>query len=189
MSRIRTFIAIPITAAIRDRLIGLQKSLTLAAPDANWVEPETMHVTLLFLGEVDDRELPAVCRAVQNTVAEQPEFPLSLEGLGCFPNARRPRVLWVGLGMGTQEVVTVHDALEAPLLDLGCYRREERKYTPHVTLGRLQGDAPGDALAQALAKHQSFKAGELTVDELHVMSSELTAHGPVYAVLSRAKLS
>jgi 2'-5' RNA ligase len=126
---------------------------------------------------------------VQQAIADHAAFPLSVEGPGCFPNARRPRVLWVGVGLGVQEAVAVHDALEAPLLELGCYRREERRYTPHVTLGRLRGETPGDALVRALAKHQGFKAGETTVDELHVMSSELTSHGPAYAVLSRAKLS
>jgi RNA 2',3'-cyclic 3'-phosphodiesterase len=189
MSRTRTFIGIPLPRAIRDRLCELQRSLGASAPGVKWVEAENLHITLVFLGEVDDRELPAVCRAVQEAIAAHAAFPLSVEGPGCFPNTRRPRVLWVGAGMGAQEAVAIHDALEAPLFELGCYRREERKYTPHVTLGRLRGEAPGDALTLALAKHQGFKAGELTVDQLHVMSSELTSRGPIYAILSRAKLA
>jgi 2'-5' RNA ligase len=189
MPRTRTFIAIELPKSIRDRLVDLQASLGEAATDVKWVEPENLHVTLLFLGEVDDRELPAVCRAVQDALVAQPEFAMSVQGAGCFPNPRRPRVLWVGIGQGVQEVVAVHDALEAPLLALGCYRREERRYTPHVTLGRRRGEGPADALGRALAKHQAFHAGELTVSTIHVMASQLSSAGPTYSVLSRAKLA
>src|SRR5438067_10431014 len=152
MPRTRTFIAIELGKDIRDRLVALQESLAAAAPDVKWVGPEKLHVTLLFLGEVDDRELPAVCRAAQEAMAARAEFVLSVEGVGCFPNPRRPRIVWAGIGQGVQEVVGVHDALEAPLLVLGCYRRAERKYTPHVTLGRRRGEEPADALAKALGR-------------------------------------
>jgi 2'-5' RNA ligase len=188
MPRTRTFIAIELSKPIRDRLIALQEGLATAAPDVKWVEPDNLHVTLLFLGEVDDRELPAVCRAVQDALAEHPAFTLSVEGVGCFPNPRRPRVLWVGIKQGVQEVVAVHDALEGPLLDLGCYRREERKYTPHVTLGRRRSEGPADALSKALAKQQTWQGGDELVSEVHVMASELTRDGPQYTILSRARL-
>lgn len=189
MPRTRTFIAIALSRSIRDRLIALQEGLAAAAPDVKWVEPENMHVTLLFLGEVDDRELPAVCRASQDALVAYPAFTLSVAGAGCFPNARRPRILWVGIGQGAREVVAVHDALEGPLLDLGCYRREERKYTPHITLGRRRSEGPADALSRVLAKQQAWQGGEETVCEIHVMGSELTRDGPHYTILSRAKLA
>jgi 2'-5' RNA ligase len=188
MPRTRTFIGIELTKPIRDRLVALQEALADAAPDVKWVEPENLHVTQLFLGEVDDRELPAVCRAVQAAVAEYAAFPLSVAGAGCFPNPRRPRVLWVGVEQGIQDVVAVHDAMERALLELGCYRREERKYTPHITLGRVRREGPTDLLARALAQYQGWKAGELTVQEIHVMASQLTPQGPAYSILSRAKL-
>ena len=78
--------------------------------------------------------------------------------------------------------------LETPLLELGCYRREERQYTPHITMGRIKGERPAHNLAAELAKHQAWKGGETTIDEVHVMSSELGPKGPMYTVLSRAKL-
>jgi 2'-5' RNA ligase len=189
MPRTRTFIAVELSKAIRDRLVELQECLSATAKDVKWVEPENLHVTLLFLGEVDDRELPAVCRAVQNALAAQPAFPMTVQGAGCFPNPRRPRVLWVGIGQGVQQVVAVHDVLEEPLLALGCYRREERRYTPHITLGRRRSEGPADALARSLTQHQAFNAGELTVCAIHVMASQLTSTGPCYSVLSRARLT
>jgi 2'-5' RNA ligase len=188
MARVRTFIAIAIDKTIRDRLVALQESLARAGSEVKWVEPENLHVTLQFLGEVDQRELPAVCRAVSDGCQGHAAFPLSVETAGCFPNARRPRVLWAGVGTGTQEVCALHDALETPLLELGCYRREERHYTPHITIGRVKSDRPTDRLAQALAKQTGWKGGETIVREVLVMSSELTPQGPVYAVMGRGKL-
>jgi 2'-5' RNA ligase len=85
-------------------------------------------------------------------------------------------------------VKAVHDAIEAPLLEMGNYRRETRGYTPHVTLGRVKSDRPLDALAKALQKHQTWSAGEVTVDHVQVMSSVLGSDGPTYAVLGRARM-
>jgi 2'-5' RNA ligase len=189
MARLRTFIAIDLGKAIRDRLIALQENLARSGTEVKWVEPENLHVTLLFLGEVDERDVPQVCQVVAEAAQQRPSFPLSVETTGCFPNVRRPRVLWVGVGEGKQEVCTLHDALEKPLLELGCYRREERQYTPHITLGRVKSDRPTDRLAAALLKYAGWKGGETTVREVLIMSSELTSKGPIYTVLSRAKLS
>jgi 2'-5' RNA ligase len=189
MARLRTFIAVDLGKAIRDRCVALQESLARSGAECKWVEPENLHVTLLFLGEVVDRDVPALCEAVAEVCAKQAPFGASVESAGCFPNARRPRVVWVGVGAGAAELVALHDALEPPLLALGCYRREERQYTPHVTLGRVKGErSPADQLATALAKQAKWQGGTTEVRELLVLSSELTPQGPVYTVLSRAKL-
>src|SRR5438445_5785537 len=121
MARLRTFIAVDLGKAIRDRAVALQEALARGGTEVKWVEPANLHVTLLFLGEVEDREVPSVCRAVAECTARQTAFPMTIEGAGCFPNPRRPRILWIGVGEGTQELCALHDALEPPLLDLGCY--------------------------------------------------------------------
>jgi 2'-5' RNA ligase len=189
MARLRTFIAVDLGKSIRDRAVALQETLARSGVEVKWVEPENLHVTLLFLGEVDQRDVVDVCRAGADVCAARPPFPMKVETAGCFPNPRRPRVLWVGVGQGSQELCELHDALEPPLLTLGCYRREDRKYTPHITLGRVKSDRPTDKLAAALAKHAGWQGGEVLVREVLVLSSELTSQGPVYSVLSRAKLA
>ena len=188
MSRIRTFIAVGLDKAVRNRTIVLQETLMKAGTEVKWVEPENLHVSLLFLGEVGDREVVDVCRVVEEVAKEHPSFLMSVETAGCFPNPRRPRVLWVGVGEGTQPLCAIHDALETPLLELG-YRREERKYSPHITLGRVKSDRPTEKLASALAQHAGWKGGEIQVRELLVMGSKLTPQGPEYTVLSRGKLA
>jgi 2'-5' RNA ligase len=189
MTRLRTFIGVDIGKTIRGRAVALQEKLAQTTTEVKWVEQENLHVTLLFLGEVDDRGIANVCRAVGEETQKHPAFPMTIEGVGCFPNPRRPRVLWIGVGQGTQELCALHDALEGPLLDLGCYRREERAYTPHITLGRVKSERPSDQLPAALAKNAGWHGGQTTVDEILVMNSELTPKGPVYTVLSRAKLA
>src|SRR3954467_14784444 len=128
MARIRTFIAVDVDKSIRERMVSLQETLARSGTDVKWTEPENLHVTLLFLGEVDDREVVSVCRAVTESCAQVAPFAMQVERAGCFPNPRRPRILWAGVGQGTQELCALHDLLETPLLELGCYRREERKY-------------------------------------------------------------
>jgi len=188
MARLRTFIAVDLGQAIRDRCIAMQENLARLGASAKWVEPDNLHVTLLFLGEVDERDVPAVCTAVGTVCAEHDAFTLSVEKVGCFGSPRRPRTFWVGVGEGATELIALHDALEPPLLDLGCYRREERQFTPHITLGRAKGGDAGESLVAGLRKYATWSAGEVEVREIQVMSSELTRDGPIYGVLSRARL-
>jgi 2'-5' RNA ligase len=187
MSRIRTFIAVALLDAIRKKTVALQDELAQTGAQVKWVEPENLHVTMLFLGEVEDKEIARVCKIAQEAVDGQGPFPMTVESVGCFPHPRRPRTLWAGIGQGTQQLVTIHDQMEPPLMDLG-YRREERKFTPHITLGRVKSDHPTDKLAAALSKNAGWKGGDMTVQEIHIMGSELTPDGPVYTVLGRAKL-
>lgn len=189
MPRKRTFLGIDVGPEIRARLLSLQEELAEIAGDVKWVEPENLHITLLFLGEVDQREIIDLCRAAQGAVAELPAFTMSVTGAGCFPNARRPRTLWVGVGVGVQEVCAVHDAIEKPLLEMGSYRRETRGYVPHVTLGRVRGEQAHHDLAKALARHKSWGAGEVQVRDVQIMTSDLTPDGPIYTVAGRAKLA
>jgi 2'-5' RNA ligase len=189
MARVRVFVAVDPGKAVRARCVSLQETLARAAEGVKWVEPENLHLTLLFLGEVDERDLLPVCRAVGAACSERERFVLGLEGVGCFPNPKKPRTVWAGVGTGAKELVELHDALEEPLLALRCYRREERLFTPHLTLGRVKGDAPTDRLARELLRQAAWRGGESEVAEVLVMSSELRPEGAVYSVLSTAKLA
>src|SRR5205085_1118704 len=96
MSRVRTFIAVEIGDEIRKNAVALQQRLAKADPDVRWATPDTMHLTLLFLGEVDEREVVDVCRVVKDVAGREPPFPLRVSGVGAFPNARRPKTVWAG---------------------------------------------------------------------------------------------
>jgi 2'-5' RNA ligase len=190
MPRTRTFIAIDTGDAIRKQAVALQKQLGKLAPDGvNWTEPTGMHVTLLFLGEVDDREVVQVCRAVSAVAKREPAFPLAVSGVGAFPNPRRPKVVWGGVTDGADDLKRLQAALEAAMLDLGCYRKEDRAYTPHLTLGRVTDDAAAFALAAEVPKLAAWDGGRAAVNEVRVYTSELKRAGPEYTVIARAALT
>jgi 2'-5' RNA ligase len=189
MARTRTFIGIDIGDGIRAAAVALQKDLGRCGAEVKWVTPESMHVTLLFLGEVDDRALHAVCKVVSESAASEPPFALRVSGVGAFPTPRRPKVLWAGITDGAQSLQRLNAALEEKMLDLGCYRKEERGYTPHLTLGRVKGDADGFALTAELPKRLAWDGGRAAVDEVLVYSSEMDRDGPVYRVIGRAPLT
>lgn len=189
MGKTRTFIGVDIGDAIRASAAALQKELSKGGAGVKWAAPEAMHVTLLFLGEVDDRELHAVCRAVKGVAATEPPFALRVAGVGAFPTPRRPKVVWAGMTEGAEPLRRLYTALEEQMLELGCYRKEERGYTPHLTLGRVKGDADPAALAAEIPKRAAWDGGRTTVDEVLVFGSELTRDGPVYTVVGRAPLA
>jgi len=186
--RFRTFIAVDVERFTRDRLVGLQKQLAAMTPGIRWVEPANLHVTILFLGEVDVRESPRICKAVEEAAASIAPFEFSVEGLGAFPTPRRPRILFAQIENGAQELKELHAAIEPAILELGGYRREERAFSPHVTLGRVGRDALVDSLTAAMGKFAAWSGGQSRVREVRVLSSELHSEGPEYAVLSRASL-
>ena len=188
MARVRTFIGVEIGDVIRTRAVALQSELARTCDDVKWVEPRNLHVTLVFLGEVADRELPAVCRAVAEVAAGEPPIPLRVSGLGAFPNTRRPRTLWTGVGGGADGLIRLHGALEDRFLNLGIYRREERPFTPHLTLGRIQDEAAGTKLAAALPRHRDWDGGQTLVEEIVVFASDLGRDGPRYTPLGRGEL-
>ena len=98
-------------------------------------------------------------------------------------------MIWGGITEGLDALVRLHAAMEPPLFDLGCYRREERAYTPHLTLGRTDSEADGQILAAELPKYLAWAGGQAIISDVRVYSSELRKGKPEYTVLARAPLS
>jgi RNA 2',3'-cyclic 3'-phosphodiesterase len=184
----RTFIAVPLAPDIGNRAQELIRQLQPLAGDVKWVEPEKMHWTLQFLGNVDDLEIPAVCDAVAAAVSDVEPFELVVRGAGAFPSADRPRTLWLGAGRGANEMITLQSAIELGLETLG-FRGEARRYTPHVTLGRAGRGHPPHELAAELAALADFAAGTMLIDEVTIFASLLSHEGPEYRALAHASLA
>ena len=189
MSRTRTFIGIDIGDGVRGNAVALQEALAKTAAGVTWATPESMHVTLLFLGEVDDRDLHPVCKAVKAVAAGEPPFTLHVSGVGAFPTPRRPKVLWAGVTAGADALQRLNAGLEEKMLGLGGYRTEERGYTPHLTLGRVRADADADEVAGEVQKRLAWNGGRVAVGEVLVYSSETGRDGPEYTVIGRAPLA
>src|SRR5262249_46019016 len=154
---IRTFIAIPIPSANGDRLSRLQTLLASQVPTARWTTTLPFHMTLAFLGDVPDTDLNAVCKAVAQACGPFSPFELHLEGVGAFPSPSKPRVLWAGLRVTEPSALArLHGDVVQAVSNTG-YRPDDRRFSPHVTLGRIRPDRhgalPGD-LTGILKPHQ-----------------------------------
>src|SRR5262249_41477716 len=151
--------------------------LRACAGDVKWVEPENLHWTLQFLGEVELVEIPSVCSAVSSAVSEVDSFDLEARGAGAFPAPDRPRTLWIGAGAGAQAMIALHAAIQRKLNRLG-YHAEQRRFVPHITLGRAGRKSPPRSLVRELAGLAEYDAGSMLVDEVTVFASKLTPEGP-----------
>jgi 2'-5' RNA ligase len=165
-----------------DALMRLVKS---SGADIKPVEPENMHITLLFIGEVDERALTDVKQAVSSV--SFPKFALRLAGLGAFPNPFRPRVVWVGVREGVEELRSIHEQLRRNLIARGVRPEDEKEFSPHLTLGRVKG-AVG-TLPQLIVKYQDYEVGTKEVSSIKLFKSTLTPKGPIYEVLMEVKAS
>jgi len=185
---LRTFVAVEISKPIRTCAGELIAALEGTAADVKWVETHNLHLTLKFLGDVHQREVLDVCRAVGEGAARVEPFDLEIRGAGAFPNIARPRTVWIGAGEGEGQMVVLHDRIEAELAKLG-YREEHRRFQTHLTIGRVRGAGPSIAeLGGLLQQHAEDVLGVMTVRKATVFCSTLTREGPVYEVLGTAEL-
>jgi 2'-5' RNA ligase len=188
----RTFIAIAIPAPLGEKLTRLQSQLAPSVPGVRWTATSPFHVTLAFLGDVEERDLNNLCRAVAGAVAGIPRFEARVEGVGAFPDPARPRVIWAGLtGPDESPLHELHKAVARAATTAG-YRPDDQRFHPHVTLGRMKSDHRGPRppdLMPILEQYRTWSAGSFTVHEVVTFGSTLTPEGPIYAPLAKAPLS
>lgn len=183
---VRTFIAIGLPAPVRQELRLRQERLEAAqARYAKWVDPESIHLTLKFLGNVEQEMLPRLAEALAPAVTKIAAFELGTGPLGAFPGGRNVRVIWVGLKGNLDALERLHRAVEGALEPLG-FPPEGRPFAPHLTLARLRETATREdkaQLASALAQSPAGDTVALPVSDILVMKSELGRSGSRYIVL------
>ena len=191
MERLRAFIAVDLPPAAREAVEGVTRRLRAGAGDGvRWVRPEGVHLTLKFLGDVDAGSVPSISQALGRAAASAAPFDLFLDGVGAFPNARRPRVVWVGLGGGLEPLAGLQQSIEEELEALG-FAGERRAFIPHLTLGRVRdgiSTTQGRALSEALGGVGVQPGVKLPVREVSLIKSDLRPSGAVYTRLHAAKL-
>jgi 2'-5' RNA ligase len=189
MEKIRTFVAVELSAAVIDRAADLIDRLRASGARVKWVEPHNMHLTLKFLGDVPEGEIPGLCRAVAETAGEFARFDVSLVGAGAFPDTRRPRTVWIGIDKGLHELSRLYEALEKALKKIG-FPKESRRFHPHLTIGRVREGGPAARqLGQLIEEHRDFDAAGATIDKMVVFASFLDKSGPTYRAMGTASLS
>lgn len=189
MQTIRSFIAIPITPAIQKSAASLVRRLSGERDGIKWVPGENLHLTLKFLGEVDNREVPQVCDVLRRCCSGIQPFPLQFHGAGAFPDPSRPRVVYAGITEGGDALIELVGRLEPALAELG-FKPEPRDYVPHLTLGRTRGGSRrGSPEVGDRIRHEAeFDLGSMTADKVRLYASFLDKSGPTYQVMDTVAL-
>ncbi len=184
---IRSFVAVPIPMEIREHLARLHRSVPHSAGRIKWIKPESIHLTCAFLGDIKEEQVEPVTEALGEAAAGMEPFVTCLDGVGAFPDFRRPRTIWVGYEEGAREVVELKRAIDCALEPLG-FNPEKRPFHPHVTLGRVK--QPGNArdLEHAAAEWVLPFENWITRNVVF-FQSELTKHGPDYTPLATIPMS
>lgn len=186
LRRVRSFIAIELASGVKHRAMELVKKLKASEADVKWVQPTEMHLTLKFLGEVNRDEILPLCKLTREVAAQFQPFDIGFSGLGAFPNADEPRTLWIGLEQGLEQLTALHAALEEALYKQLGFAKERRKFTPHLTIGRVNQSSQG--LIDTLDKLAEFESDFTDVDELVVFASFTDKQTPTYEALGHAVL-
>ncbi len=184
---LRVFVAVVVPDVVRSALSSVQDDLRRRNVRARWVRPESIHLTLKFLGAIPVGHVPSVCGAMQTAVASHARFGTVVSGIGVFPSLRQPRVLWAGVSDRAKALATLRKDLDAQLAVLG-FPKEDRPFRGHLTIGRFRAGADPGLSAAVLEGFRDAPFGDLEVRELTLFQSELKPGGPVYSVLGRAEL-
>ena len=184
----RCFVAVNLPGEIREEVGKFTASLKEITGAVRWTRPENIHLTLKFLGNVDQDTLQELCAALDGALAGHLSFSLTVKGAGVFPPRGRPRVVWVGLAGETAALAALQSAVESALEPLG-FPREKRPFTPHLTVGRVRDPRRSGSLGSAIAANREREWGQCVVDRVHLMRSELFPTGPRYSILREVRLA
>ncbi|HRK88668.1 MAG TPA: RNA 2',3'-cyclic phosphodiesterase [Anaerolineales bacterium] len=192
MNQLRVFIAIHFPESIQDSIEKQTARLrqSLGNDIIRWVAPQNMHLTLKFIGNIAAAHLDFLKQMLVQTADSHSSLELQIGGIGSFPNSKRPRVLWVGIH-APAELASLQRNIEAGSVRLG-YEKEERPFSPHLTLGRVRQTArPSDLqkVRTALEGTQIGRIGTVPVHAVHLYQSELRPEGSVYTRLFSAPLN
>ena len=183
--KVRAFIAIAPDAALRQ--VGADVAKAACGLPMRWVRPESVHLTLKFLGDVPVDAIPTIHQTLQQVAEGSAAFSVAVRGLGCFPNAARPRVLWMGLDDPRRELVQLQSNIESTLAGLDV-SADKRLFRPHLTLARTRGSWVGEELDVLLSEYRNRLFGYLAVSHLHLMRSDLHKNGAVHTRLCSVAL-
>jgi 2'-5' RNA ligase len=191
MALIRAFIAVDLPEGLKKELAELETQLKKKSPPVvKWVDPNSIHITLKFLGEIATDSIDEVMLAIEDAVQGIAPFELEVRELGAFPSLDRAQVIWVGVKGELEKIAQLQKNIEANAEQLG-FSRESRAFSPHLTLGRLRDEArPNDRqrLGKLLTNTTFTALHNVTINAVNLMKSQLTPTGPIYTCIGSVKL-
>jgi RNA 2',3'-cyclic 3'-phosphodiesterase len=180
---VRSFLAFELPPEIKEQVKRVSDQLKKTDLDVRWVKVENIHLTIVFLGDVREGDMPAIGREVEQVCCGFHPFEIRLQGVGVFPDRRRPRVLWLGYNGEIERMISLKEALHDRLLPFGI-KEENRQFKPHLTLARFRN--PGRSshgLDEIIEKHKDVSSPAFKAGELVLFKSDLKPQGPVYTKL------
>jgi RNA 2',3'-cyclic 3'-phosphodiesterase len=184
---VRVFIAVPLPLELKAQLTALQGKFRPLPLEAAWVREAGFHLTLKFLGEVDASQMGPIASCMTATAQRYHPFSVTLGGVGVFPHESSPRVLWVGIVDETGCLRQLQHTLETELARIG-YRPDDRPFAPHLTLARLKRVPRRGEFLAALSTHRQAALGQLNVEHLELMESQLHPSGARYSTVNAVYL-
>jgi len=184
---LRAFIAIDINDTIKQAILSVQNNLRQSGADVKWVETKNIHLTLKFLGDITRDDIPAV-EAVMAKATNRPAFPISITDIGAFPDILFPQIIWAGVTENAGALTSIVENLNDGLKRLKI-KKEDRPFSPHITIGRVKSNRNNNQLVAALEENWLPKTASQTVDSLRLYESRLTSEGPIYSVLAEKFLT
>ena len=189
MKNIRSFIAIQLAPDVNRHSTRMLQRLRQSNDGIKWVPADNLHLTLKFLGDVDNTEVPGVCNVIHRVCSHHAPFHLDFGGTGGFPSLERPRILYAGVNDASGTLTKIVSQLETSLAELG-FKQEPRDYIPHLTLGRTRSNsrlANSDVIAR-LAAEENTVLGGMLVTSLQLVASFLDKSGPTYQIMDTVPL-
>ncbi|MDX1930031.1 MAG: RNA 2',3'-cyclic phosphodiesterase [Pirellulaceae bacterium] len=187
MQTTRTFIAVEIGSPAREVILRLIKQLAGELHGVRWTQPDQLHLTLKFIGDIDNRELPEICSQMRAACSGIEAFSASLKGVGAFPKNKPPRVLWVGFQDGAEPLKLINQRLETSLTGLGI-PTEGRAYVPHLTLGRINRGADQEQIAARLAHDVDTEFASFDISDVHLIASIRERNRMIYETIDTVPL-
>jgi len=185
---IRAFIAIEIDNGIKDRLSEYLNQLKKTGASVKWVAPENIHLTLKFIGYIEEETLPDLNKIISGAVSCLDSFSISIENIGAFPNFKKPRVVFVCVQDKGNNLLNIYERLDKGIERLGI-KRESKKYVGHITLGRIKTQKNISKLTSVLNSGTKCSFGLEKVSYISLMKSKLTSAGPIYTKLNNFMLN
>lgn len=182
---VRTFVALELSEAAKEGILAFVEELKRLGVRASWARRQTLHLTLKFLGDVEENDLPEVVAAVARASSQVSRFVLETRSAGAFPSPRRPRVLWIDVAP-CEELYALASAVESELAELG-FAKERRRFHPHVTLGRIR-DPRADSVLPLL-EELTAPQERTVVSDVRVMRSTLRPGGALHELVEAVPLA
>ena len=184
---IRSFLAIELPKPILKKIEEVQGDLRSTHADVRWVNPEKIHLTLKFFGNIEESRIDPIFKSIEEPIRNTLPFSLKVQGVGAFPNLKNPRVIWMGLVDGREILVSFQKQIETQFEEIG-FQSEDRPFHPHLTLGRMKSSRGKEELVGRMERHKEEEFGDIQVERMVLFKSDLRPTGPIYTPLRELRL-